>query len=90
MTSRRAAPSAILMARWAAEPYAAGGKLVLRRLTEKGIRRLWSAATRRQKTAPPYLGDFVEALLQATGRPRGVLAAASPVASRPDRRRRAG
>ncbi len=79
-----------VMARWAAEPYAAGGKLVLRRLTEKGIRRLWNVATRRRKTAPLYLGDFVEALLQATQRPRGVLAAASPVASRPERRRRAG
>jgi LysR family transcriptional regulator for metE and metH len=79
-----------VMARWAAEPYAAGGKLVLRRLTEKGIRRIWSAATRRQKTAPPYLSDFVEALLEATGRPRGVLAAASTAAMRPERRRRAG
>ena len=79
-----------VMARWAAEPYAAGGKLVLRRLTEKGIGRLWSAATRRHKTAPLYLAGFVEALLAATGRPRGILAAARPVPpARAERRRRA-
>ena len=80
-----------VMARWAAEPYAAGGRLTLRRVTEKGIRRVWCAATRRQKSAPAYVADFVQSLLEATRRPRGVLAAASPfVSARREGRRRAG
>ena len=79
-----------VMARWAAEPYAAGGKLVLRRLTEKGIVRVWNAATRRQKHAPKYLADFVEALLDSTGRRRGILAATTAaVPRRAEPRRRA-
>ncbi|HYK43007.1 MAG TPA: LysR family transcriptional regulator [Thermoanaerobaculia bacterium] len=79
-----------VMARWAAEPYAAGGKLVLRRLTEKGISRVWNAAIRRQKSAPKYLADFVDALLGATGRPRGILASATAgaAAARPAEGRR--
>ena len=79
-----------VMARWAAEPYAAGGRLVLRRLTEKGIRRLWSAATRRQKNPPPHLAEFVRALADSTRRPRGVLAAAETArATASERARRA-
>ena len=69
-----------VMARWAAEPYAAGGKLVLRRLTEKGIRRVWSAATRRQKTAAPLPRRF------RRGAPRGNRASArSPRGGKPGR-----
>lgn len=89
----RAGQGISVMARWAAEPYAAGGRLVLRRLTEKGIHRVWNVATRRQKNAPAYIGEFIRALSESTRRPRGVIAGAAPIRradGSPEPRRRAG
>ena len=70
----RAGQGISVMACWAAEPYAKGGRLVLKRLTREGIVREWVAATRARKNPPPYLAAFVRTLFESRKRPRSILA----------------
>ncbi len=89
----RAGQGVSVMARWAAEPYARGGKLLIRRLTEAGIHRQWSAATRKLKNPPSYLTSFVRALAQSQrqpGRALAVVALRRAAGSARERSRRAG
>ena len=64
-----------VMANWAARPYEEAGRLVTRRLTSRGIHRQWSAATRKLKSAPPYLQAFIRALANGRKDPQSPLAA---------------
>lgn len=70
----RAGQGISVMACWAAEPYAKGGRLALKPLTKGGIRREWVAATRARKNPPPYLGSFIQTLFESRKRPRSILA----------------
>lgn len=70
----RAGQGISVMASWAAEPYAKGGRLVLKKLTRDGISREWVAATRARKSPPPYLESFIRTLAGSRERPRSILA----------------
>jgi LysR family transcriptional regulator, regulator for metE and metH len=52
------------VARWAAAPQLASGAVVGLRLTADGLYRNWAAAQLRDKSAPPYLDEFVKVLAQ--------------------------
>jgi LysR family transcriptional regulator for metE and metH len=52
------------VARWAAAPQLASGAVVGLRLTADGYHRSWAAAQLRDKSAPPYLDEFVKVLAQ--------------------------
>jgi LysR family transcriptional regulator, regulator for metE and metH len=69
----RAGQGISVMACWAAEPYAKGGRLVLKQLTKDGISREWVAATRARKNPPPYLAGFIRTLFESRKRPRSIL-----------------
>jgi LysR family transcriptional regulator for metE and metH len=51
-----------VMARWAAEPHARRGGVLVKRLTRRGLPRQWSAAWIKRRRAPAYLADFVRIL----------------------------
>ena len=88
----RAGQGVSVMARWAAEPYASRGKLLIRRLTRSGIHRQWSAATRKLKNPPSHLSAFVRALALSQRQPATTLTAVAPArtpASARERSRRA-
>lgn len=51
-----------LLARWAAGPHVKTGRLAVRSLTAKGVRRTWYAATLRNQPASQYLEIFVDML----------------------------
>jgi LysR family transcriptional regulator for metE and metH len=70
----RAGQGISVMACWAAEPYAKGGRFVLKRLTKEGISREWVAATRARKNPPPYIASFIRTIFESRKRPRSVLA----------------
>ncbi|MEO8432636.1 MAG: LysR family transcriptional regulator [Acidobacteriota bacterium] len=74
----RAGQGISVMARWAAQPYARDGQLLLRRLTAPGIHRQWSAATRRLKAPPAHLSAFVRVLARTERRPGAPLHEAAP------------
>jgi LysR family transcriptional regulator, regulator for metE and metH len=58
----RAGMGIAVLARWAVAPYLESGELVGLQLTERPLRRQWSAATLRCETPPPHLSEFVNLL----------------------------
>jgi LysR family transcriptional regulator for metE and metH len=52
------------MARWAVEPHVRAGTLRTARLTRKGCRRRWSAATLRDMASAPFAKDFIELIIR--------------------------
>ena len=65
-----------VLAQWVVAPYLKSGELVGRRLSSKGYRRHWSAATLRAARVPDHLASFVRlvkegpAILTRVSRPR--------------------
>ena len=51
-----------VMARWAVAPQIEAGSVRVVPLTRKGLRRRWAAAMLKNKSAPPYLLEFVRLL----------------------------
>jgi DNA-binding transcriptional LysR family regulator len=51
-----------VLARWAVAPYLESGELVGIQLTDKPLKRQWSAATLRSEAPPPHLSEFVKLL----------------------------
>jgi LysR family transcriptional regulator for metE and metH len=51
-----------VLARWAVAPQVKSGALAAVPLGERGLRRQWTAAVRRQKHAPPYVDEFIQLL----------------------------
>ncbi len=58
----RAGMGVAVLARWAVAPYLESGELVGLQLTERPLRRQWSAATLRCETPPPHLSEFMRLL----------------------------
>jgi LysR family transcriptional regulator, regulator for metE and metH len=58
----RAGMGVAVLARWAVAPYLASGDLVGLQLTERPLRRQWSAATLRCEAPPPHLLEFMKLL----------------------------
>ena len=82
----RAGQGISVMASWAAEPYARGGRLTLKKLTRPGVQREWIAVTRSRKNPPPYLAAFIRIVVESRKRPRSVLASVrEPAMPRRDR-----
>jgi LysR family transcriptional regulator for metE and metH len=50
------------MARWAIRPQIETGQVSVTRITRKGLRRYWSAATLKTRSKPAYLSEFVDIL----------------------------
>ena len=53
-----------VMARWAVEPHVRAGALRTARLTKKGFRRRWGAATLRDMASAPFAKDFVDLIIR--------------------------
>jgi LysR family transcriptional regulator for metE and metH len=51
-----------LLARWAAAPHAELGRIAMRSVNSREVRRHWYAVTLRNPPAPPYLTEFLELL----------------------------
>ena len=51
-----------VLARWAAEPQIKSGALIARKVTQRGLPRVWSAAIQKRKGRPDYLVEFIRAL----------------------------
>jgi len=51
-----------LLAHWAVAHHAKSGRVCTRRLTARGVRRTWYAATLRDQPCSPYLCEFVDLL----------------------------
>lgn len=58
----RAGMGIAVLARWAVAPYLESGELVGIQLTDKPLKRQWSAATLRSEAPPPHLSEFVKLL----------------------------
>jgi LysR family transcriptional regulator, regulator for metE and metH len=58
----RAGMGVAVLARWAVAPYLESGELVGLQVTERPIRRQWSAAILRCDTPPPHLSEFMKLL----------------------------
>jgi LysR family transcriptional regulator for metE and metH len=56
----RANVGVTVLARWAAAPYLADGRLVGVRVTSRGVARQWYAATIRQEPVPLHLREFTQ------------------------------
>jgi LysR family transcriptional regulator for metE and metH len=56
----RAGVGLTVLARWAAAPYLADGRLVGVRVTRTGVPRQWYGAIIRQEPTPPYLREFMQ------------------------------
>jgi LysR family transcriptional regulator, regulator for metE and metH len=51
-----------VIARWAVQPQLASGALVARRLTQRGLRRRWSAVTPKELGKADFVREFIELL----------------------------
>ncbi len=51
-----------LLAHWAVGPYAEAGKVAVRHLSNREVRRQWHAVTLRNQPAPPHLVEFLQLL----------------------------
>jgi LysR family transcriptional regulator, regulator for metE and metH len=51
-----------LMARWAVGPQLEAGKIAVRRLSNREVRRQWHAVTLRNQPSPPHLVEFLQLL----------------------------
>jgi LysR family transcriptional regulator for metE and metH len=60
----RAGMGIAVLARWAVAPYLESGDLVGLQLTERPLKRQWSAAMLRTQARPPHLSEFIKLLAE--------------------------
>ena len=54
-----------VLTRWSVDAAIQSGRLIALSLEKSGLRRVWSAAYRRQRNVPAYITDFIEAVRQS-------------------------